>query len=70
MANEYCLTNDAKPDDFRFFRYQTIWTKEQYQREQHTNMWFHVEGPASVRLQSLLHLRHCLSTLLYRTSCS
>jgi hypothetical protein len=20
MANEYCLTNDAKPEDFRFFR--------------------------------------------------
>ena len=51
MANELCLTNDAQPQDFKFFQYATIWTPGQLAYEYEQQLWITVDAPIQVLSQ-------------------
>lgn len=47
MANELCLTNDAKPEDFKFFEWATVWSPGQLAYEYEQQLWITVEAPVN-----------------------
>jgi len=48
MANELCLTKDAKPNEFRFFQWATVWLPKQLDLEYEQKMWLTIKAPADV----------------------
>lgn len=48
MASELCLTNDAKPSDFKFFEWATVWPPKQLEYEYEKRLWITVEAPTDV----------------------
>lgn len=48
MANELCLTNDAKPNDFKFFQWGTVWSPRSLEQQYQQKMWITVTGPPSI----------------------
>mmetsp|Transcript_14226 Transcript_14226/g.23676 ORF Transcript_14226/g.23676 Transcript_14226/m.23676 type:complete len:316 (+) Transcript_14226:72-1019(+) len=48
MANELCSTNDAKPKDFKFFQWATVWMPRQLEQEYQQRMWITVEAPVEL----------------------
>lgn len=47
MANELCLTNDAKAEEFKFFQWACTWPPRQLEIETATR-WLVVEAPVGV----------------------
>lgn len=45
MANELCLTDDAKPEDFKFFQWGTIWQPGQLTLEHERQLWVTLDAP-------------------------
>ena len=45
MANELCLTNDAKPSEFKFFTWTTVWRPGALDLEYKQRMWLTLEAP-------------------------
>ena len=48
MANELCLTRDATPQEFKFFRWTTIWLPNQLELEYSRKFWITVKAPVSL----------------------
>ena len=48
MANELCLTNDARPADFKFFQWSTVWLPGQLDVEYNRKLWLTVAAPSTV----------------------
>ena len=48
MANELCDTNDAKPNEFKFFTWTTVWLPKQLELEYSKRLWLTVQAPVDV----------------------
>jgi len=48
MANELCLTNDAKPNDFKFVQWGTVWPPRSLEQQYQEKLWITVSGPPSI----------------------
>lgn len=48
MANELCSTNDAKPNDFKFFTWSTVWSPKQLDLEYSKKLWITIQGPCQL----------------------
>ena len=48
MANELCLTNDAQPNDFKFFQWATVWAPNQLEVEYKNKMWITVSATSAL----------------------
>ena len=48
MANELCMTNDAKATEFKFFQWATIWSPNQLELEYKSKLWLTVQAPVGV----------------------
>lgn len=47
-ANELCMSGDAKPEEFKFFSWSTIWGLDQLENEVKERKWIVVEGPPDI----------------------
>lgn len=48
MANELCLTNDAHPNEFKFFCWTTVWVPGALELEYKKRMWLTLDAPIDV----------------------
>eukprot|EP01041_Mallomonas_annulata_P003136 gene3136-6172_t len=48
MANELCLTKDAKTNDFKFFQWGTIWPPRLLEQEYQQKLWITFTGPVEI----------------------
>lgn len=48
MANELCSTNDARPNEFKFFTWSTVWSPKQLELEYSKKLWITIQGPCQL----------------------
>ena len=48
MANELCMTDDAKVEDFKFFHWATVWSPKQLDLEYKQKLWLTIQAPVSL----------------------